>query len=314
MYFRRSIEREIALAMTLLLGIGLCGGCAKNSEARFSGVSDGLRVTEHASVDPDDATEWSAVLERSERNDVWHTQERDEFCWAACTQTILSLEGRSQIPTQTELWEKVVYNPLFNRDREAATYQELRYALAPEFRDVLPGYEVLDLGDFSDITDLIREVAAGRPVIIGLRDREASDDMGHAYVAYGIRFREATDRGLSIRQGVDAVGNTLTHLRNAVEGQKATGEKPRVPTNTHEILGFFLFDPYPGDGGPEYMEIEEVVRTLDFAISKTTAKAFLEEQHQWLRKYDKGPGIYVRRPHDPTGSPLARYTLELDND
>ncbi len=245
---------------------------------------------------------------------TWHVQEHEDFCWAACMQTLLRLHGATQVPTQQDLWEENVANPLFESDREAATFAEIRHTLAPGYREKMAGYVVLDALDTTSLTDLVRELASGQAVIVGLRD-DREDDMGHAYVAYGLKYRESEDKGVSFMQGVKAIGNAAESFTNTLTGKSGKEEKVDL-SNKHTAVAVYLFDPEKPKfgGGLKEKSIEEISGTLDFAISMESADRFLSEQLAWLMEFDDGPGLYVRNPFDHNGKPTSKNTIQVSAD
>ncbi len=255
-----------------------------------------------------DETTFSAELPNSD--DTWHTQEKDEYCWAACMQTVLSLHGKHDIPTQVELWEQNVSNPMFQEDRDAATFVEIRHTLAPGYRTEMAGYFVVDVLDSTTTTDLVRELAAGQPVIVGLR-QHPDDKMGHACVAYGIKYKESEDKSNTVVQGMK---DATKKMKGFFSGDKNANNQPKN-TNEHQAIAIYLFDPaeIKDGGGKKEIPIEEIIESLDFAISSASAKRFLEQQLAWLSKYDDGPGVYVRNPLEYNGKPTSKNTIKVPN-
>ena len=292
-----------------LAGMG-CGGTDTQSRAELLGHEQrfGEVQLNRFGIEEHEGPEWSARL--ASTDDTWHAQERDDYCWAACTQTVMSLHGTRPIPTQDQLWAANVANPLFEKDREAATFEEIRLALVPELRNQMPGYFVKDLEDTSGLSDLVREITSGEAVIVGLRESRESD-MGHAYVVYGLRYRESSDTGLSFGQVVEVGKSAVDGVAGLFNRRGTSEDLTQVPTNKHEAVGFYLFDPDPSaeGGGLTYKSAEEVKKTLDFAISRASAREFLSDQYIWLRQHDQGPGVYVRNPLDRNGDPTAKFTL-----
>lgn len=210
---------------------------------------------------------------------VWHVQEKDEYCWAACIQTVMALRGEREIPTQGALWLHFVSSPFALQHREAATFQEIRLALAPEYAGKMEGYFVLDMRGTKGRMEVLEQLAKGEPVVLGLREPGA--EMGHAYVAYGMEYRSAGP-------------STMEQLESTFHGLlKASGERA-TETVTYEVRSLQLFDPDPYGERLVELSFEDVRSSLDFAISASSARAFLSEQQAWLRQHDRGPGLYTR--------------------
>ena len=300
-----SFVGAVCVLACLLAGCGSLGVILPppfQGETRFSGVVANLPTEHHE--------DGSRSAKLSFKPEALHYQEDHDYCWAACTQTVLAIHGSLPVPSQEELWRDNVGNPLFQEDRKTATYHEIRYALSGSYRDRMFGFVVIDAADSPDVAHLIRQLTVGEATIIGLRETR-EEDVGHAYVAYGMRYRAAEDSSVSAAQAVTVINEGWKKAKGVPGVGKPSG-KAGVPDNRYEAVGFYLFDPDPGVGGLVYKSVSELSQSLDFVVSRASANEYLAEQWSWLQKHANGPGVYVRNPLDRGGKPVAWTSLPLN--
>lgn len=274
-------------------------------DPRFGDPSSTLIVT-----DTEDGS-WNAKLVSNDTN--WHQQSKPDYCWAACTQSVMSLQGHDDIPTQSELWEKFASNPMFKEHPDAATFEEICFALVPEYQTTMPSYFVVDT-ESTRVNDMVRALASGEPVIVGLLSGGIFGGSGHAYVLHAMDYTESEDTGASkgdiVRGGVSIVRS----VKGFFSGENdQTETKPlESKDNTHTATRLYLFNPQePVEEAPEYgggmtdKSIDEIADSFGFALSPVIARRYLDWRTSWLKKHDQGPGIYVVNPADRDGKPLS---------
>ncbi len=304
------LARLTLCSLVSLVFLQGCGGQPRTDDLlghdpRFGEPSPTLIVS-----DIDDES-WNAKLASSDAD--WHQQKKPDYCWAACTQSVMSLQGHDDIPTQPELWEKFASNPMFKEHPDAATFEEICFALVPEYQNDMPAYYVVDT-ESTRVNDMVRALASGEPVIVGLLSGGVFGGSGHAYVLHAMDFTESEDTGASKGDLVRGGAKVVRGVKGFFSGKNEQAESKPLESkdNTYTATRLYLFDPNkPVPDAPEYgggmkeKSIDEITDSFGFALSPVIAQRYLEWRTRWLRTHDQGPGIYVVNPADRDGKPLS---------
>ena len=309
---QRSFVRKItvgSVACVVLTSLIGCGGASikLDNDPRSGPIIDRLEI-----MDVNEET-WEVML--SDDQTKWNEQKKPDYCWAACMQSVMGLQGVQNIPTQAELWEQVVANPMFEKNRDAATFEELLYAFAPEFKERMLGYYVIDSNP-PGVGTLVHSLADGEPAIVGLLSGGLFASSGHAYVAHGMDFQISKNKGISWKTARDIGVAVKDGLQRKNDDKTKRMHDLKLPDTTHTAVKVFLYDPAvvvfdapDYGGGPKEFSIEELKEQVGFSVSESSARVYLQNREDWLKLYDQGPGIYTRNPINPNGKPLDRKTV-----
>ena len=226
-------------------------------------------------------------------------QESETLCWAACVQMVDAIMNNPP-KQQRQLKDLHTFEWPWDKGDDTAESREIMDALAPGFRNQLNGRMVVDLrnrrgnpGLKSDA--IIRAISDGKPVIVGLTGVEGIEVGGHAFVLYGIRYRESPD-----------AAGFLDRTWNSVE--RAFSTDPTVG-RAYEIVEVLLWDPWPDEGA-----VTVAGRTFErgryFAYTSDWAREQWKRELQWVNTYNEGPGLYIVNPiWGFAGEPLETLTV-----
>lgn len=267
-----------AAACVVLLSLSGLAGCRTVAYPRpqiTAAVADNM----HGMGQPFD-TGGGADLVRHGENDfevtlprfdaVKVTQSRGDWCWAACSEMLLRLDG--QEADQKTIVQKFG-DPLADNQAEPETVVML--ALNPDLRErfdrTIGRLVVPDLGLVpANADDLAREMSRGRALVAGLADPRDSS-FGHAVVVVGVRYG-LVSRSFGERLFMDATPATFEQRLHSAGNQ---GGPRQMVFSRNAVYAVTIWDPLKAQY--ETLTGEQFSDRVSFLFSRDMAREVLQK-------------------------------------
>jgi len=285
---------RFAVGFCLLAGVLVGVGCSSAPRVPMVIPYDSTRVD----MEQHYPNEWTVQIRKAV--DHGRVQESETLCWAACVQMVDSILNNPP-KEQSQLKELHTIEWPWDKGDDTAESREIMDALAPGFRTQLNGRFVVDMRNtrgnpgLDDDDEIIRALSNGTPVIVGLTGVDGIESGGHAFVLYGVRYREHPDAAGFFKRSWNSV-------ERAFSSDPTTGR-------AYELVEVMLWDPWP-DSGETVMAGKTFNRGRYFAYTGEWAREQWKRELQWVNTYNEGPGVYIVNPiWGFAGEPLETLTV-----